>query len=96
MGQRSVQEDRFLFDKEFTGPQNEKVLLYAVFDGHSGHRCAEWCVQNFPRLFQAELDRSKKLTEELLKQTVRTTFLQADAEERGSHGLFEELLIVTS
>ena len=82
MGPKDVQEDRFLFDKEFKGPQNEPILLYAVFDGHSGHLCADWCVQNFPRFFQNQLhkDRSKKLTEEFLKQTVRTAFLQADEE----------------
>eukprot|EP00392_Amoebophrya_sp_AT5.2_P012203 g12301.t1 len=45
-GGKDMQEDRFVFDRILQGPQGEALVGYAVFDGHSGHLCAEYVVKH--------------------------------------------------
>ena len=58
-GFRSTQEDSILIRRYWHG---EKYHLYCVFDGHKGSAVAEFCTQNFSRVFFNKAFEKKRKT----------------------------------
>uniref|UniRef100_A0A0P4VYQ9 PPM-type phosphatase domain-containing protein n=1 Tax=Scylla olivacea TaxID=85551 RepID=A0A0P4VYQ9_SCYOL len=56
LGKRTYQEDRYVVEDL---PHN--ILCAAVFDGHGGAECSEYCAQNLRRVLLEELDHHKDL-----------------------------------
>lgn len=52
-GLRDYQEDRMF------SLACEEGFCFGVFDGHGGVKCAEYCFENFPRIFMEVLEDSK-------------------------------------
>ncbi|CAD7954968.1 unnamed protein product [Amoebophrya sp. A25] len=82
-GGKDNQEDRFVFDKLLSGPRGERIMGYAVFDGHSGYLCAEFCEKKLMKILQEMLTSRgaagrERLTEDFLKRCVLDAFAEAD------------------
>ncbi|RXG62323.1 Protein phosphatase 1K, mitochondrial, partial [Armadillidium vulgare] len=63
-GKRTYQEDRY-----WVKDVSENLLCCAVFDGHGGSECSEFCASNIENILEKNLDKSPDL-ESLLHNSI--------------------------
>ena len=68
IGQREYQEDRIKISSI-----GNKYILLTVCDGHAGHQCAEFTINNFPERVQYHLCDKKKNTNTTTTTATNTT-----------------------
>ena len=67
--------------EEITLPNNEKVSVYGVFDGHGGKEVAEFAEKNFTKMLQANAKFKSLNFEEALEETFMNLDAKLEAEE---------------
>lgn len=71
-GQRDYQEDRLFVN------QNDKHIIFGVFDGHGGDTCSEFCVTTFPKLVSDMILKTKFSHAKVLEHAITKTIKQWD------------------
>lgn len=69
-GNRDVQEDRYILDISLEAPDGQKVIGFAVMDGHSGSLCVDALMEWLPRNLQKCLSTKAVLNEDNLRMAV--------------------------
>jgi serine/threonine protein phosphatase PrpC len=71
IGTREYQEDRYIVHNLQTRPE---LWLFAIFDGHGGNKCSQFCKDEFIKIVESELDIKKNVknihVETLLKKSL--------------------------
>lgn len=58
IGKRDYQEDRFIVNQLQT---RKELWLFAVFDGHGGSKCSEFCKNELEKILLDELEKKKDI-----------------------------------
>ncbi|QRW21265.1 protein phosphatase 2C [Rhizoctonia solani] len=66
-GQRRTMEDAYSFIVDFGNVRGQGY--FAIFDGHAGKHAAEWCGQNFHKLFLGNLAEHNEPIPDILNRT---------------------------
>lgn len=77
-GNKDTQEDRYVLDIKLESSDGQKLVGYAVLDGHSGCLCVETILQRLPGNIQKCLLTKPALTEEYLRQALTEAFVLTD------------------
>lgn len=73
---RKSMEDFHYINQNVILYNNERIALFAIFDGHNGSSTALYCQLNFERLFKQHL----KETQLQIEDSITKTFIQIDEE----------------
>lgn len=79
-GNKEVQEDRYILDIQLEASGGQRIVGFAVCDGHSGSLCVDALVEWLPRNLQKAVSSMAALTEDLLRQAVTEAILSTDEE----------------
>jgi serine/threonine protein phosphatase PrpC len=79
-GNKEVQEDRYILDIQLEASGGQRIVGFAVLDGHSGSLCVDALIEWLPRNLQKCLSAKAALTEEHLRQAVTEAVIMTDDE----------------
>mmetsp|Transcript_67466 Transcript_67466/g.106248 ORF Transcript_67466/g.106248 Transcript_67466/m.106248 type:complete len:458 (+) Transcript_67466:164-1537(+) len=79
-GNKEVQEDRYILDIQLEASGGQRIVGFAVCDGHSGSLCVDALVERLPKNLQKCVSSLATLSEDRLRQAVTEAILLTDEE----------------
>lgn len=79
-GNKDVQEDRYILDIQLESSSGQRLVGFAVLDGHSGSLCVDALVEWLPRNLQKCISSCRSLTEKHLREAVMEACRLTDEE----------------
>lgn len=79
-GNKDVQEDRYMLDMKFDGPEGRKIVGFCVLDGHSGSLCVEALMDWLPNNIQKCLATKTSISDENMRQAITEACILTDDE----------------